>query len=93
MEEIGYKISGSKGYFYVLVDGMLQARMNIIIEGDNMLNIKHTEVSPESGGKGFGKKMVEKAVEFARENNIQIIALCPFAKSVFEKNPDLRDVL
>ena len=44
-------------------------------------------------GKGFGKKMVTKAVEYARENHIKIIPLCPFAKSVFDKTPNFKDVL
>ncbi len=44
-------------------------------------------------GKGFGKKMVTKAVEFAREKGIKILPLCPFAKSVFDKTPEFRDVL
>ena len=43
--------------------------------------------------KGYGKKMVTKAVEFAREKGIKILPLCPFAKSVFDKTPEFRDVL
>ena len=37
--------------------------------------------------------MVTKAVEFAREKGIKILPLCPFAKSVFDKTPEFRDVL
>ena len=33
------------------------------------------------------------AVEFARERSIRILPLCPFAKSVFERVPELQDVL
>jgi predicted GNAT family acetyltransferase len=50
-------------------------------------------VHPGNNGKGFGKKMVVKAVEFAREKGIKIIPLCPFAKSVFDKTPEFNDVL
>ena len=32
-------------------------------------------------------------VKFARENNIKIIPLCPFAKSVFDRTESIRDVL
>ena len=53
----------------------------------------NTEVNEGNNGKGFGKKMVAKAVEFAREKNIKIIPLCPFAKKVFDKTPEFRDVL
>ncbi len=34
-----------------------------------------------------------KAVAFAREKNIKIIPLCPFAKKVFDKTPEYSDVL
>jgi uncharacterized protein len=34
-----------------------------------------------------------KAVEFVREKNVKVIPLCPFAKSVFDKTPEYRDVL
>jgi hypothetical protein len=36
---------------------------------------------------------VSKAVDFAREKGIKIIPLCPFAKSVFDKVEQFRDVL
>ena len=41
----------------------------------------------------ISKQMVAKAVEYARENKVKIIPLCPFAKSVFDKVPEFRDVL
>ena len=34
-----------------------------------------------------------KLAEYAREKGIKIIPLCPFAKSVFDKTPEFRDVL
>jgi hypothetical protein len=37
--------------------------------------------------------MVLQAVAFAREKHIKIIPLCPFANSVFNKMPELSDVL
>jgi predicted GNAT family acetyltransferase len=37
--------------------------------------------------------MVSAAVDYAREKHIKIIPLCPFAKSVFDRTPEFRDVL
>jgi uncharacterized protein len=34
-----------------------------------------------------------KIVKFAREKNIKILPLCSFAKSVFDKMEEIRDVL
>lgn len=43
--------------------------------------------------KGTGKQLVHKAEEKAREKHIKILPLCPFAKRVFEKTEDYKDVL
>ncbi|MBX9448276.1 MAG: N-acetyltransferase [Taibaiella sp.] len=61
--------------------------------GDHRFIIDHTEVDPAFGGKGVGKKLVMTAVAFARDHHLKIIPLCPFAKSTFEKNQDIKDVL
>jgi predicted GNAT family acetyltransferase len=67
--------------------------LTFVFAGIDNIIIDHTEVNPGNNGKGFGKKMVVKVIEFARERNITIIPLCPFAKSIFDKNPEFRDVL
>lgn len=55
--------------------------------------IDHTEVNPDFSGKGVGKKLVIYVVQAAREKNIKIRPDCPFARSVFDKTPEIRDVL
>ena len=92
-ELIGLELNGSKGYFYVSVDGKQEGKMTFVFAGNDKIIIDHTEVNEGNNGKGFGKKMVAKAVEYAREKNIKIIPLCPFAKKVFDKTPEFRDVL
>lgn len=93
MEEVQLELNGSKGYFYVSVDGKQEGKMTFVFAGNDKIIIDHTEVNPGNNGKGYGKKMVAKAVEYAREKNIKIIPLCPFAKKVFDKTPEFRDVL
>lgn len=94
MEElIGLELNGSKGFFYVSVDGRQEGIMTFVFAGNDKIIIDHTEVNPGNNGKDYGKKMVAKAVEFAREKNIKIIPLCPFAKKVFDKTLEFSDVL
>lgn len=50
-------------------------------------------MSDELRGEGVGHKLLNNIVEFAREKNVLIIALCPFAKAAFEKDYKIRDVL
>ncbi|MEN2488382.1 GNAT family N-acetyltransferase [Flavobacterium sp. B11] len=82
-----------KGYFEAIEDGKEAGKMTYTWAGDSKFIIDHTEVSPDFNGKGVGKKLVMAAVEYARNNNLKIIPLCPFAKSVFDKLPEIHDVL
>lgn len=80
-------------FFFIDVNDKHEAMMTFVFAGEDKIIIDHTEVNPMNEGKGFGKKMVAKAVEFAREKNIKIIPLCPFAKKVFDKTPEYKDVV
>ncbi len=93
MSEVQIRINDNKGTFYIEVEGKQEAMMTFVFAGEDKIIIDHTEVNPGNEGKGFGKKMVLKAVEFAREKGIKIVPLCPFAKSVFDKTPEFTDVL
>ena len=44
-------------------------------------------------GTGAGKKLVEAAVQWARKENVRLMPLCPFSRSVFEKTAEYADVL
>ncbi|MFL9833604.1 MULTISPECIES: GNAT family N-acetyltransferase [Chryseobacterium] len=81
------------GSFEAIIDGNRAGLMTYTWAGEDRFIIDHTEVEEAYNGKGVGKEMLIKAVEFARENGKKIIPLCPFAKATFQKNEDLRDVL
>jgi len=82
-----------RGYFEAIEEGKEAGKMTYTWAGDSKFIIDHTEVSPDFNGKGVGKKLVMAAVEYARTNNLKIIPLCPFAKSVFDKVEEINDVL
>jgi predicted GNAT family acetyltransferase len=83
----------TKGFFKAVLEGQEAGRMTYSWAGKEKLIIDHTEVDPAFKGKNVGKQLVMAAVNYARENNIKIIPLCPFAKSVFDKVEEIRDVL
>ena len=88
-----HKLVGNKGLFYVEVDGNILAEMVYTMASPTKMIIEHTEVSDELKGKNVGYRLVTTAVDYARQHNIKIIPLCPFAKSVFDRKEELRDVL
>ena len=84
---------GSKGAFLIEQEGERLAEMTYSKAGENMIIIDHTDVSDKLRGQGAGRQLLLKAVEYARSNHIKILPLCPFAKSVFDKTPEIADVL
>jgi len=91
--EIKLEQSATKGSFYVEENGQRLATMTFSKAGDSLIIIDHTEVSDSLRGKNVGKQLVAAAVEHARKNNLKIIPLCPFAKSVFDGVKKYQDVL
>ena len=90
---IQHKQIGGKGMFYVGAGGDIIAELVYTKPAENKMIIEHTEVDESLKGKGIGLQLVHTAVEYARTHNMKIIPLCPFAKSIFDKKPEFRDVL
>jgi predicted GNAT family acetyltransferase len=73
-------------------DGKRLAEMTYTVAGSRVI-IDHTQMDDALRGRGAGKKLVHAAVEWARAENVRLLPLCPFARSVFEKAPEYSDVL
>lgn len=79
--------------FLIRDNGTIAAEMTYVISSPELYIIDHTFVEKAYRGQGLGDKLVKAAVEYARENGIKIVPLCPFAKVQFERNPEYADVL
>ena len=84
--------SGHKGAFVWTQDGKRLAEMTYTVAGSKVI-MHHTTVDDVLRGKGVGAQLVRAAVEWARKENVKLLPLCPFAKSVFDKTPEYGDVL
>lgn len=91
--EIKHKQVRNRGKFYAENSGHEVGAMTYVFVGDTKFIIDHTEVDESYKGQGVGVKLVEAAVDHARANDLKVLPLCPFAKSVFDRRRDLADVL
>lgn len=85
--------SGNKGIFQAKDNDIITGEMTYSWAGTDKIIIDHTEVNPDFSGQGIGKLILMELVKFAREKQIKVLPLCPFAKSVFAKTEEIRDVL
>lgn len=52
------------------------------------IDLVHTEVPPELGGRGLGGVLAKAALDYAREAGLAVVASCPFVKKYLEKHPE-----
>lgn len=91
--EITIKERDSKGFAIAQENGNTAGKMTYSIASADFIIIDHTEVDPQFKSKGVGKQLLYKIVEMAREKNIKILPLCPYANAMFKKRTDIQDVL
>jgi predicted GNAT family acetyltransferase len=83
----------TKGEFVLTREGKQAGKMTYSKMGASKIIIDHTEVEEPFKNTGAGRELVENGVEWARKNEIKILPLCPFAKNIIDRDPDLQDVL
>ncbi|UAY56014.1 GNAT family N-acetyltransferase [Arachidicoccus terrestris] len=83
---------GEKGisFFSLNIDGKEIGRMTVSVKADT-LKAGYTSIGLTHRKGGYGKKLVNSVVEYARENNLKIIPECGFVAMMFNKHPDLYD--
>ena len=91
--QISHQENGAKGEWFVDENGNRLAEMTYSWAGDDKFIIDHTWVDDSLRGQNVGRHLLDAAVAFAREKEVKIIPLCPFAKSVFTKDSSIHDVL
>ncbi len=89
---ISHEQDGHRGAFLVEKAGKRLAELTYTVAGSRVI-LDHTSVDDSLRGTGAGRELVKAAVEWARANDRRLMPLCPYARSVFDKTPEYRDVL
>ena len=75
-------------FFSLKVDGREVGRMLINIT-PGILRAGHTGVDLSQRHNGYGKKLVDAVVDYARKNNMKVVPDCGFVAMMFNKYPEL----
>lgn len=91
--EIKHEQTPTKGAFSAYIDGKKAGEMTYSVAGDSMIIVDATHVDEAFKGQGVGGKLLhEGVIPFAREKKVKVMPLCPFAKAMFDRHPELADL-
>jgi len=74
-------------FFSLHVDGKEVGRMTVQIT-PGILKAGYTSVGLTQRKNGYGRKLVNAVVDYARENSLKIIPECGFVAMMFNKFPE-----
>jgi len=93
MLEITERTLRDKQAFWLYKDERRIGELTFSKTKEKELTIWHTGIKKAEEGQGYGEKLVEHAVTYARSHSFVINPVCPFAKKVLESTPEYQDVL
>lgn len=63
------------------------------VMGNNLMVFSHTEVPPALEGQGIAAKMAKFALDYARDQQLRILPLCPYIKAYIERHPEYKPLI
>lgn len=93
-EKIKYdhEASSEGGTFFATFNGERVGEAPYTRQNAGLITIDHLYVDPKCRGRGIAGEMVRNAVDFARQNDLEIRPECPVARGIFERTADYHDV-
>ncbi len=79
--------------FVLRIDGERLGFLEFTRPEVGLMRIEYVEVSPELRGKGHGRQLVAKAIEFAKDTELRVVPICSYARVVIERDPAMRPLL
>ena len=77
--------------FELNVDGMRS--MLTYRRYPNQIIFDHTEVPQAQEGHGLAAQLTSAALEFARQNHLRVVPMCPYVADFLKKHPEQQDLL
>lgn len=71
--------------FEVWIEGY-RSKLDYIREGKNFV-ITHVGVYPEFRGQGVAGKIVDTALQYARQHSWRVVPMCSYAAAYIRRNP------
>jgi predicted GNAT family acetyltransferase len=79
--------NGYRGCFFTEVKRKRVAELHYVWSGSGRIIIDHSVIRDHSTMKGYAKHLAQEAVQFAEENGLGIVALCPTIHRIMKSIP------
>lgn len=90
-EEIAVQHNEAVGQFEANVRGFLAVTEYRRVK--NRIIFTHTEVPQALEGQGVGSKLAETALEYARQEGLEVMPLCPFIAGYLRRHPEYQSLV
>lgn len=77
--------------FEVQIDEHLAISEYMLVQ--DRIIFTHTEVPVALEGNGIGSRLAKAALEYAREQGLKVMPLCPYIASYIRRHPEYRPLL
>ncbi|KAA9331770.1 GNAT family N-acetyltransferase [Adhaeribacter soli] len=91
-DNISFRNSEEDSQFQVHTQGS-QGMIEYEKLGEKHLDLYHTEVDPELEGKGVARVLVQRALEYCRQQNYQVTPTCTYVAAYIKRHPEFQDLV
>jgi predicted GNAT family acetyltransferase len=91
-DNIQYFVSPERDGFEAVVNGQKIGEITFVRVGADKLIIDYTAVAPGFRNRHIGLTLVRNVVNMARVQHRRVVALCPFARAMFNRFPEFDDI-
>jgi len=90
LEKLEVTHNTAKNRFETWIDNQL-SKLDYLLDEDTIV-LTHVGVYPEHRGQGVAGRLVEVALNYAEENSLRVIPMCPYVAAYIRRNPQYMDL-
>lgn len=94
-DEIELRKNTDEHRYEALIDGKIVGHMTYRV-GEQVVHLPHTEIDPDQGGKGIGKKLAQFGLEDIKAGGVsrrRVAADCPFVAAYIDAHEEFHPLL
>ncbi len=92
LDQVALVKNNSKSRFEMLIDKHYAFIMYEMLD-EHSINLYHTEVDSALEGKGVGRLLVLKTLEYCKLHHLKVLPSCPFIAKFILRHPEWQEIV